>query len=248
MVRHPSIDMGSFPIYNIMGCFGFVLGLLLLIHNLRRYNLREAEEDRLLLLLAVAFLTGMGLSNVGNWFVMPGLLDLPFLLRVKTAGLSFYFGLIGFLGVAALLLKTFKYDVGKYLNAVIPSLLLFHSFGRIGCSLGGCCYGKIVNWNVFNIFFIERFPAREIEAVVLFLMFFIAQYVIKERRLIFYLYTYPIIRFLLEYGRGDNRGVLVTNVLSPSQLISILIILITSVCLLLQLVRQQGRLVRRPDS
>jgi len=240
MVRHPLIDMGSFPIYNVMAGIGLISALLVLMHNLKDYNLRKPQEDRLLLLLAIAFVTGMGLSNVGNWFIMPGALDLPLLLRIKSAGLSFYFGLIGFLGTASLLLKAFRYDVGKCLNTVVPSMLLFHGFGRIGCSLGGCCYGKIVNWNVFNTIFIERFPAREIEAILLFIGFFVTQYVIKERRLVFYLYAYPVTRFLLEFGRGDNRGVLITSVLSPSQIISVVIISLISVYFVLKMVSQHS--------
>lgn len=236
MIKYPIIDLGNFPIYKLLGGCGLVLGLLLLIHNLKDFYVGETEKDRFLLLLAISFLAGMGFSNVGNWFVMPGLLELPFLQRVQNAGLSYYFGFIGFLTVSVILLTLYKYPVTDCLNRVIPSLLLFHAFGRIGCSLAGCCYGKIVNWNVMGFFVIDRFPAREIEAFCLFIMFLATQFFFRKHRLVFYLYTYPIIRFFLEFGRGDYRGVLITSVLSPAQIISILIVMITSMYLLIRCV------------
>lgn len=237
---YPTIDCGALPIYNLMAGCGFILGLFLLINNLKEYRIGNANKDRLLILFAMAFLAGIGLSNVGNWFIMPGMMNLPLLVRIQNAGLSFYFGFIGFLTVSALLLKAFKFNVQECLNYIIPSLLLFHAFGRIGCSFGGCCFGKVVNWSFFNTFMITRFPAREIEAFCLFSMFLLTQYFIRKHRLVFYLYTYPIIRFFLEFGRGDNRGWISTTILSPAQIISITILLTTSVFLLIQAIHHRA--------
>lgn len=231
-MRYPIIDLGTFPIYKFMGGLGFIAGLLLLLHNLRDYSIGDDKKDRLLLLLAISFVAGMALANVGNWFVMPSLLHEGILNRIKNAGLSYYFGFIGFLVVSSSLLKIYNFKVGECLNYCIPSLFLFHSLGRVGCSLAGCCYGKIVNWELFNILTIERFPARELEAVCLFILFLIVQYIIKRNRLVFYFLTYPPLRFFLEFGRGDYRGMLFMGWLSIAQLISIVLIVITLLYLL----------------
>jgi phosphatidylglycerol:prolipoprotein diacylglycerol transferase len=241
-MRYPLIDFGTLPIYNFMAGCGLILGLLLFIRNLRDYHMSDADKDRVLLLFALAFIAGIGLSNVGNWFIMPGMMNLPLLTRIQSAGLSFYFGLIGFLTISSLLLRAFKFNVYECLNYIIPSLLLFHTFGRIGCSLGGCCFGKVVNWSFFNTFVITRFPAREMEAFCLFIMFLLTQYWIRKHRLVFYLYAYPITRFFLEFGRGDNRGWIATGILSPAQIISITILAATSIFLLLKAINRRDQI------
>ncbi|MDD3889624.1 MAG: prolipoprotein diacylglyceryl transferase [Syntrophomonadaceae bacterium] len=223
-MRYPTIDFGTFPIYNLMTCLGVILGLLLLIRNIKTYGISEQRKDQLLFLFAIAFLSAAALSNVGNWLIMPELWEQPIPERIRIAGLTYYFGFIGFLGVSSLMLKVFKYEVGKCINYIIPSLLLFHSLGRLGCSFAGCCYGKIVNWNLLGVIDITRFPAREIEAFSLVILFLIVQFYVQNNRMLFYLYTYPIIRFFLEFGRGDYRGEFLFGLLSPAQVISILLI------------------------
>lgn len=238
-MRYPIIDLGSFPIYNLMGCTGFILGLLLFMHNLKDYDLTHQKKDRLLFLFALSFLGAMAFANVGNWLVMPELWDKSVTERIAQAGLSYYFGLIGFVVLVSMLLKAFGYEVAKCINLFIPSLLLFHSLGRVGCSLAGCCYGKLVNWNIMDMFVLARFPAREIEALCLFILFLVAQLVIKENRLLFYLFTYPPIRFLLEYGRGDYRGMIFPGGLSIAQVISI--VLFTSAVIYVMAAKRKSR-------
>ncbi|OPY55838.1 MAG: prolipoprotein diacylglyceryl transferase [Pelotomaculum sp. PtaU1.Bin035] len=234
MDRYPIIDFGNFPIYNIMGGLGFIAGLLLFMKNLNGIDEPEREKDKILTLLAVSFLSAMFFANFINWFVIPGVLNYSLIDRFRVAGFTFYFGLIAFFFTSYVLLKIYKFQVGKIINFVIPSALIFHSFGRIGCSFGGCCYGKEINYNLFNHFLIERFPAREIEAFLLFVLFVTAYFFIKKDRLVFYLYTYPVIRFFLEYGRGDVRGKLFTDILSPAQMVSIFIVVLTTIVLVIK--------------
>ena len=143
--------------------------------------------------------------------------------KILNAGYTFYFGLIGFLLSLSLFLKLLNYNIDVYMNEIVPSITLFHGIGRIGCLLGGCCYGEICN---INLYFdeIERFPTREISIIFLFMLTIIFQRYIKRRRLLIYLIIYPIFRFLIEFKRGDDRGHLFTEILSPSQEISLIII------------------------
>lgn len=230
--KYALIDFGNFPIYNIISGLGFICALFLFMYNLNN-RLSEEKKDEVLKIFAFSFLIAVISANFLNWYVIPGVLNYSFLDRFRVAGFTFYFGLIPFFLSSIIFLRLFKFEPGKIYNFIVPSILLFHAFGRIGCSLGGCCYGKIINFNFFNILTIEKFPAREMEAVILFILFAIAQFRIKEKRLIFYLYTYPIIRFLLEFGRGDIRGKLFTNFLSPSQEISLIILTITTIYILI---------------
>jgi phosphatidylglycerol:prolipoprotein diacylglycerol transferase len=76
---------------------------------------------------------------------------------------------------------------------------------------------------------VRRFPIQLVEAGLNLLLFFLLWYLFKKEKLqqrLLYLYflIYPIIRFTLEFFRGDSyRGFLFG--LSTSQLISILLFL-----------------------
>ncbi len=147
-------------------------------------------------------------------------------------GSVFYGGLIGGLFAGYLCMKHQKLDYGLTSDCTAPSIALFHAFGRIGCFLGGCCYG--VEWEhgiTFHNALVEsangvpRVPVQLFEAGLEFALFgllslMLAKGWLKNRLLAVYLLIYPVGRFALEFLRGDDyRGFLFG--LSTSQLISI---------------------------
>lgn len=147
-------------------------------------------------------------------------------------GSVFYGGLIGGLFAGYLCMKHQKLDYGLTSDCAAPSIALFHAFGRIGCFLGGCCYG--VEWEhgiTFHNALVEsangvpRVPVQLFEAGLEFALFGLLSLMLekgwlKNRLLAVYLLIYPVGRFALEFLRGDDyRGFLFG--LSTSQLISI---------------------------
>jgi phosphatidylglycerol:prolipoprotein diacylglycerol transferase len=123
------------------------------------------------------------------------------------------------------------FDIG------VTSIPLFHFFGRIGCFLGGCCYGiesKIGFIYTINPIVeangVRRFPIQIVEAIFNIALFFLLAYLLRQKkvkgRLIYvYLSIYAIGRFFIEFFRGDTyRGIWFS--FSTSQIISVLIILI----------------------
>jgi phosphatidylglycerol:prolipoprotein diacylglycerol transferase len=65
------------------------------------------------------------------------------LIRVDQGGLMFYGGMAGAIVALALyarLKKTSFFSLADLVTTVLP---LGHAFGRIGCFLHGCCYGRI---------------------------------------------------------------------------------------------------------
>jgi len=225
---YPLINFGEFPIFNFMTAIGFISSYILFNYNLKNVSDSKIKKEDIIIYLGLSFLIGIGTSNIINWFIFPELSDKSYMYKIFNAGYSFYFGLIGFLLSLYLFLKLFNYNIDVYINEIVPSITLFHSIGRIGCLLGGCCYGEICN---INIYFaeIERFPTRELSIIFLFMLTIIFQRYIKQRRLIIYLIIYPIFRFLIEFKRGDDRGQLFTKIFSPSQEISLIIIFIVIV-------------------
>ena len=125
---------------------------------------------------------------------------------------------------------------------------LFHTFGRIGCFLGGCCYGIPCDFGfvytqnpIAMANGVRRFPVQLLEALFCFFLFLLLFSLFrrgrcKNRLLALYLGIYSVGRFFLEYLRGDDyRGFLWG--LSTSQLISIL--LLTGVLLYLAAARHK---------
>ena len=150
-------------------------------------------------------------------------------------GMVFYGGLLGALGVGALYCKFRKISVGDFADCFAVGIPLFHVFGRIGCFLGGCCYGIessfgfITKDNTLNpsINGVVRFPVQLLEAALNLGLFFLLAYLLRKNKLkgglfALYLLIYSVIRFFDEFLRGDSyRGFLFG--LSTSQIISILL-------------------------
>ena len=117
------------------------------------------------------------------------------------------------------------------LQVLIQLVPLVHGFGRVGCFLMGCCYGVPSR---FGIAFtcspiapngVRLLPVQLIEAAGEGALFFAFTRPGAQRRggqwmLGVYLASYGVLRFLLEFFRGDDyRGFL--GALSLSQVISI---------------------------
>jgi hypothetical protein len=68
-------------------------------------------------------------------------------------------------------------------------------------------------------------------------MFFVFKK-IKKHRFALYLLCYSILRFGLDFGRGDDRGTLFVNFLSPSQVISVFIWISLTAWLVVRIVRK----------
>ncbi len=167
--------------------------------------------------------------------------------RLTFGGITWEGGVIG--GVAAFLILSHfivKKERGKeieLLSLLIPGLVLGHAFGRVGCFLGGCCFGQITESSLGIVFPVGSpayetypntlthegsfpvLPTQLFEVafeLVLFLVMTVFRKRLKDKNLAVYLVFYSVFRFILEFWRGDNRGA--TGIyLSPSQVMSILL-------------------------
>ena len=157
---------------------------------------------------------------------------------IFTFAMTFYGGLFG--GVLAFILMYFLYLRKKFgpsmkeILIIAPgAITLAHGFGRIGCFLSGCCYGKETNAR-YGIYFpvLEKtvIPTQLFEAVFLFVLSFVLLYLAFKRNfkftMIVYLFSYAIWRFLIEFLRDDPRGAFL-GIFSPSQCWSILLFLVS---------------------
>lgn len=149
-------------------------------------------------------------------------------------GLVFYGGFLG--GAAAVVWYCKKYGISlkETMALFTPAVPLFHTFGRIGCFMGGCCWGIPVPWGpVFTQSLaapngVPLLPIQLIESGLnfgLFLLLAALSRRLQRKWLVFPLYIllYSALRFVLEFFRGDLvRGVWI---LSTSQWISLVLML-----------------------
>ena len=212
-------DYFGLPIYLIMALTGFLFALVSLSNKQECLNYAPDIKKRVRWSFIIGILAALFCANIANWFLFPKILQYSFAQKISTGGFSFYYGMFGFFGVSSLLLWVQRLDFKFWINRIVPSVLIFHAFGRIGCSLSGCCYG--IKMRFFGVYF--DFPAREIEALALFILYFVFEKKIKERRFCLYLLCYSVIRFLLEFGRADERGRLFVTWISPAQVTSVMI-------------------------
>jgi phosphatidylglycerol:prolipoprotein diacylglycerol transferase len=151
-------------------------------------------------------------------------------------GRIFYGGLIGTLVVGYIVINKDNNYI-KYLDIIAVGIPLFHFFARIGCFLGGCCYGvqskiglRYYNSRLTEANDITRFPVQLLESLFCIILFFCLNFLLinnkfKNKLLYLYLLIYSTGRFFIEYLRGDaSRGI--WFYLSTSQIISILIIIL----------------------
>lgn len=156
-------------------------------------------------------------------------------------GFVFYGGLLG--GIAGVFTYTKKFRIqASHITDILATVLpLGHAVGRVGCHFGGCCYGMEYD-GLFSVTYYDTlgstplgvglFPVQLLEAVLLLVLFACLLIVYKKTKdmgvaTVVYLYGYAVIRFLLEFLRGDKeRGALLG--LSTSQIISVVIVCIVS--------------------
>ncbi len=236
---HPLIDLNGFPIFSILVAVGLIFSSILYFYNSKMISDVKFKKDDAILYMGISYVFGIALSNVANWYIFPEYADFSMINKIKFAGFTFYFGLIGFISCLYILLLLAGYNSKIYINAIVPSVTLFHLFGRMGCLLAGCCFGKEGNYSIFS-FSINRFPVIEFEIMFLLLLTFIFQKYIKQNRLVIYLFSYSVFRFAAEFQRGDNRGKLFTNTFSPSQEISIAIFVLSILLLVYIFLRRKS--------
>ncbi len=215
--------------------------------------------------VAVAYLSVQGKKDVGLTFDQANSLFLLIFIAAFVGGKvfllfenpSYYFGnpsrLLGgngfvfygsFLFAVPTMLWYFKKQklhIYKMLDVMAIVTCLVHMFGRIGCFMAGCCYGKPTEGSLGVTFtdpacqaeplHTALFPSQLMEAGYI-LVVMIALLIIKKnfqkfygQLFLLYLILYAAGRSILEIFRGDvARGFVIEKYLSNSQFIALVII------------------------
>ncbi len=237
-MRHILFKIGPLEIagYGTMIALGFILALIM---GEKRAKKKEMRDDLIFGLAFTCIIFGILGAKLMHYIT-----DLKYYLEDPSrflnigSGFVVYGGII--LGVLAgyIYCRHYKLVFSEYFDLVMPSVALAQAFGRIGCFLAGCCYGKETDSAIGVVFKdspfapngVKLIPSQLISSLMLFvLVFILVRYADKTWRRPFkvaglYMILYSIGRFFIEFFRGDEeRGNI--GFLSTSQFISIFILI-----------------------
>jgi phosphatidylglycerol:prolipoprotein diacylglycerol transferase len=162
------------------------------------------------------------------------------LLTLARSGGVFYGGLILAVVVALWYIRHVGLPLWTTCDMFAPGIALGHVVGRFGCLFAGCCYGKPTT-EPWGITFTDPFAASNVgtplgvplhptqlyEAGAEFIILMILLWSERKgrpfagRTFWLYMLLYAISRFIIEFYRGDDRGMV--GMFSTSQFISILL-------------------------
>lgn len=239
MLPEISIFGLELPMFGIMISIGVICFATLSIHLFRKAGASEQKIDKLIITVALA--GGMFALSAAFfdalWHNISEYKETGVFIW-EWWGITYSGGLFGaiiaYLVAYYFIMRDDRHNIFFYLDIVVLGLAIAHGFGRIGCFCGGCCYGKTVEPHTFLSIYYPVNDARTIwewvlptqlyEAAFLFL-FALGLFFIKKNRTAWYLIGYNVFRFFLEYLRGDDRGASPFGFLSPSQFMSIIMLL-----------------------
>lgn len=258
--------IGSFPIntYGVFLALAFLCAILITVRLAARDGLPREKIYDLCLWMLLASLLG---SKLLMLFTEPEyrehpaqLLSLDFL----RSGGVFYGGLIGAVLTGFFLMRRYQLPWWKTADACAPGIAIGNFFGRQGCFAAGCCWGKptTLPWGVkFSELGheitgvptdVHLHPTQLYESFAMLIVFFFLLWLHGRRRfsgqvILAYALLYSVIRFAIEFVRDDPRGDILglttLTGLSTSQLISIVVAMLSLVLLIIRW-RRAGSIAR----
>ena len=234
---HQFIDLpfgrvGAFPL--CVG-IGLLVLVLLVLYGCSRSGLSSFQvNERLVPALPFCLLFGVVFAGTSDTLFHDGfqaVLHHPFGRGVNYFG--WLFGCVIFLFVFG---RLWRISAAALLEVFVPACLPAQAIGRIGCFLGGCCYGMPVDptrgvvypegslpFSAYGA--IPLVPVQLYESGWLFFAFAVVMVFVRQGcRAGVSLMAMGVGRFALEFLRGDSRGdMLFCTSLSPAQCLSIVL-------------------------
>jgi phosphatidylglycerol:prolipoprotein diacylglycerol transferase len=240
---HPVLfKFGSVTIYSYGFCIavGAILGFFFMYREgKKRYSISFDQSNNLFILLILAGIIGGKLflifEDPSYYFSNPKKL-------ISGSGFVFYGSLLLTIPVMIWYFKKIKAPVLGMLDVMAIVTCIVHGCGRIGCFMAGCCYG-IPTDSFIGVMFTDPYcqaeplntplhPTQLYEATMIFsiLTFLLIRQSEKKfdgQQFLSYLMLYAFGRSILELFRGDlQRGFVIEGILSNSQLIAFLVIIV----------------------
>lgn len=232
------LSIGSYTIhgYGLMIGLGVLFGYFDAVHRAKKAD-APVEEGHVLPALLWSFFFGILGAKVLYWLtIIPDIAKDPrAMFENFSSGFVIYGALLGAFAAVSVYSQRHHLNYKPKLDIVFPSIALGQGFGRIGCLLAGCCYGReTAGW--FAVTFhssqfapngVALIPTQILSSALDFANYIALSIIYKRCKkpgvvTACYLLFYSVGRFVLEFFRGDLiRGQV--GVLSTSQFISLFV-------------------------
>ncbi len=247
----------TIPTYGVLVATAFLVGLWITSRQAKRAGLDAARVTDLAVWSLIAGMVGARLMLLAvDW--RDYLANPREMISLLRSGGVFYGGLILGLPTALWLRRRYHLPLLPTVDVLAPGLAIGQAIGRLGCLAAGCCFGRhtTVSWAViFRDVYAQRnvgtpldtplHPTQIYESLATLVLFLALVWLAPRKRFQgqvawLYLCGYAVLRFVIEYFRGDLRGSVFGGLLSTSQLISI-VVFIVAMAILPYLIRTQRR-------
>lgn len=129
--------------YGVIIAVGMVLGVSLAIYRVRRQYLKEdLIFDFIIIALPVAIICARGYYVIFEWDSYSG--DILSIFKIWEGGLAIYVGVLGGLITAILFCHHYKFPLFRFLDLVVPSLVIGQVIGRWGNFVNQEAFGNLV--------------------------------------------------------------------------------------------------------
>lgn len=237
-MRSIAFNLGPLTIhwYGVLVAVGFLVGL---------WNASRRAPQ--------AGIPGEKIADLGPWLIVGALLGARTLyvisywreqfagqpiweiFMIHHGGLVYYGGLIGAALACVLYTLWKKLPLWRLADILAPGIALGYVFGRIGCLMNGCCYGRACElpWairfpenNALGAPTFPVHPTQVYDSLLSLALFGALAWLFKRRKFdgqIFSLYLmgYAVTRSLVELFRGDYPVEHLRAGLTPAHLVSI---------------------------
>jgi phosphatidylglycerol:prolipoprotein diacylglycerol transferase len=234
---HPiAFQLGSFTIhwYGVMIALAFFAGLWTATRRARRENIPGEKIADVVLWLMTGSIIGARFVYVTTyWKDEFAGQPLTEIFKIWHGGLVYYGGLIGAILAGYIYLRWKKMPLWKTADVLAPSIALGNVFGRIGCLLNGCCYGRACSlpWAIHfpadhathgaPVHPTEIYDALDNFVLYLFLAWLFRRKKFDGQVFATYLIGYAVTRTIMECFRDDYTTGHIHYGLTPGELISI---------------------------
>ncbi|MFZ0449381.1 MAG: prolipoprotein diacylglyceryl transferase [Desulfatiglandaceae bacterium] len=237
---HPQLfSIGPFTLqtYGLFVALGFLLGLLVALKIGQQQGIVPQQVlDMGFIILFSAVLGSRLLYVLMNWSYYS---QRPWgILEIWNGGLVFSGGAVCAIAAIVWYARHKNLALLKLADLWAPAAAIGQGFGRIGCLMAGCCYGKAtrIPWAVtftdpeaLAPLHQALHPTEIYHAVSGFAIFGILLFLHKKksytgRVFIWYLLLHSFSRLLIERFRGDDRGMLFQTGMTVTQFVSTLIL------------------------
>ena len=227
-MKNELFSLGPFTVhgYGLMIAIGILVAYVTAEYRAKKHGL---DPDKIFYLVIWAVVGGFAGAKVLYFLTrLKDIMENPRVLLDLADGFVVYGGIIGGIYSAMAYCRIKKMPFLKYFDLVMPSVALAQGFGRIGCFLAGCCYGRETDSALGIVFHnssyapndVKLLPTQLISSGLDFLL--CAVLILLDRKKKgdgqiagAYLVLYSIGRFILEFYRGDlirgNVGALTTS-------------------------------------